>query len=114
MRRRSSPSRDPQDSLRGELQRLGLSEADAAPLADQLVRLATKLPAAEYRALVEGVVLGTQAGGGAPCDTPAGFQNLLEDFNSELQKLDEGLKLLTAFITRLRAPTEEEPVRVLH
>lgn len=104
---------DAQVSLRGELERLGLSEAEAAPLADQLVRLAARLPAPEYRALVEGVVLGAQAGS-AQGASQTGFQNLLEDFTTELKKLDEGLKLLTAYLSRLRAHREAEPSRTLH
>lgn len=111
--REDASEREPRESLRDELERLGLSQADAAPLADQLVRLAARLPAPEYRALVEGVVLGTRAGG-AQTAPQSGFQNLLEDFTTELKKLDEGLKVLTAYLTRLRAQTEVERPRILH
>lgn len=116
MRRRKPESDDPRDGLKGELERLGLSPRDAAPLADRLVRLAAELPEPEYRALVEGVVLGTRAGAGAGVsDQKAGIQNLLEDFTSELKKLDEGLKLLTAYISRLRDQTSaREGPRILH
>ena len=112
MRRRSPKRDDSPDALRGELERLGLSAGDAAPLAERLVQLASELPEAEYRALVEGVVLGTRAGAGQ-AEESSGIQNLLEDFTCELKKLDEGLKLLTAYLTRLRDQTAE-PTRTLH
>ena len=42
------------------------------------------------------------------------MQNLLEDFSAELKKLDEGLKLLMAYISRLRDRTDVETPQVLH
>jgi hypothetical protein len=99
------------DALRGELERLGLAPADAAPLAERLARLSRDLPEREYRALLEGVVLGQRAAR-PPARSPE-LSRMLEDFASELQKLDEGLRLLTAFLLRLREQTLE-PARTLH
>jgi hypothetical protein len=39
---------------------------------------------------------------------------MLEDFAAELQKLDEGLRVLTAFLSRLREQTEISATRTLH
>jgi hypothetical protein len=101
----------PADALRGELERLGLAPAEAGPLAERLSRLSRDLPEREYRALLEGVAIGQRVAR-APARSPE-LSRMLEDFASELQKLDEGLRLLTAFLSRLREQTLE-PARTLH
>ena len=101
----------PADALRGELERLGLAPAEAAPLAERLARLYRELPEREYRALLEGVAIGQRAAR-VPPGSPE-LSRMLADFASELQKLDEGLRLLTAFLSRLREQTLE-PSRTLH
>ena len=114
LRMRSKPemaSPVPTDALRGELERLGVSRADAGPLAERLARLSRELPEREYRALLQGVVLGQGA------RQPTGsreLQRMLEDFAAEVQKLDEGLRLITAYLSRLREQTAPEPARTLH
>lgn len=102
----------PRESLRRELERVGLPPDSAGVLAEQLERLAGALPAREYRALVDGVLLGQRAS--RPPATPE-LHRLLEDFAAELKKLDEGLRLLTSFLVRLRDQTAESgEERVLH
>jgi hypothetical protein len=102
----------PVERLRAELERLGLPPSQAAPLAAQLVELASRRPEPEVRALLDGVVLGQRAArAGGPSGTE--LSRILEDFASELKKLDEGLRVLGAFLTRLRGPEESEP-RTLH
>ena len=107
---RSKPDALPADALRGELERLGLAPADAGPLAERLAQLYNDLPAREYRALLEGVAIGQRA---AKAARSPELSRMLADFASELQKLDEGLRLLTAFLSRLREQTVE-PARTLH
>jgi len=109
---RSKPeSALPAEALRGELERLGLAPAEAGPLAERLARLSRELTEREYRALLEGVALGQRAVR-APARSPE-LSRMLEDFACELQKLDEGLRLLTAFLSRLREQTLE-PATTLH
>jgi len=86
----------PSDTLRSELEQLGLARAEAAPLAEQLLDLAQARPEREFQALLEGVALGRRVS-----RTPE-LQRILEDFASEMKKLDEGLRLLTAYLVRLR------------
>ncbi len=104
----------PADELRRELERLGLPPSDAGPLAERLTGLSRNLPEREYRALLEGVVLGQRAGR-EPARSPE-LQRMLEDFACELQKLHEGLRLISAFLSRLREQTQPalEPARTLH
>jgi len=102
-----------EDALRGELERLGLTRADAGLLAERLLGLARELPEREIRALLEGVVLGRRAGQPPKPRSPE-LHRMLEDFAAELKKLDEGLRLLTAYLSRLREQTAVEPARTLH
>ena len=100
------------DTLRGELERLGLAPADAAPLAERLVGLSRDLRDSELRALREGMALGRRAARQRECSPE--LQRMLEDFAAELQKLDEGLRVLTTFLARLREQTAFSPTRTLH
>ena len=102
----------PADALRGELERLGLAHAEAGPLAERLARLSRDLPDREYRALLQGVILGQRAAR-QPSRSPE-LHRMLEDFATELQKLDEGLRLIAAYLSRLREQTSVEPARTLH
>ena len=114
--RRKEVSRRPAraaEDLRGELERLGLAPAEAGDLAEQLLGLASALPAREVRALLDGVALGRLSGRAASRRTPE-LHRMLEDFASELKKLDEGLRVLTAYLSRLRDHTAVEPGRTLH
>ena len=102
----------PAEALRGELERLGLARGEAGPLAERLARLSRDLPDHEYRALLQGVILGQRAAR-QPSRSPE-LQRMLEDFATELQKLDEGLRLIAAYLSRLREQTSVEPARTLH
>jgi DNA repair ATPase RecN len=101
------------DALRDELERLGFAPGEAGVLAERLVSLARDLPEREYRRLIEGVILGRRATRDPVQKTPE-LHRMLEDFAAELKKLDEGLRLLTAYLSRLREKTAVEPVRTLH
>lgn len=118
MRRRAlrTARHDPRtrDALCDELERLGIARAEADPLAGRLLDLARELPEREYRALLEGVVLGRRSNLGRAPRSPE-LQRMLEDFAAELKKLDEGLRVLTAYLSRLREQTAPlEPARTLH
>jgi len=39
---------------------------------------------------------------------------LMEDFGAELAKLDEALKILTAYLGRMRAQADPQERRILH
>ena len=102
------------DDLRLEFERLGLTPEQADPLADQLERLAGALPAREYRALLDGVLLAQRAKERGPRHPSNELHRLLQDFAVELKKLDEGLQLIASYLVRIREQTSSEIPRVLH
>jgi hypothetical protein len=115
MRRKFTPlaaSADP-DELREELERLGLAPADAGELAAHLEGLSGELPVRDYLALLGGAGLAPRPDASQAPRSPE-FQRLVEDFASELKKLDEGLRVLMAFLTRLRDHAAVETPKTLH
>jgi hypothetical protein len=99
--------------LRDELERLGLAPDAADELSERLAGLARALSEREFRALLDGVALGRRAAH-LPAPKAPELHRILEDFASELKKLDEGLRLLTAFLSRLRDHTAVEASKTLH
>jgi hypothetical protein len=116
MRRKVTPlaaSAEP-DDLRDELERLGLAPADAGELAARLEGLSGELPVRDYLALLGDAVLTPRSDTGGQAPKTPEFQRLVEDFASELKKLDEGLRVLMAFLTRLRDHAAVEVPKTLH
>ena len=103
-----------ENDLKGELERIGLAPEQAAPLAEQLERLAVALPAREYRALLDGVLLAQRAKSRQARQPANELHRLLQDFAGELKKLDEGLQLLASYLVRIRKQTSGESRHVLH
>jgi hypothetical protein len=95
--------------LRDELERLGVAPDASGPLADRLRGLARALTSTEMRALLDLSDAERDAGGPSAVE----MTNILEDFASELKKLDEGLRVLTAYLSRLR-DRQVAPARTLH
>ena len=117
LRMRSKPeiaSPAPVDALRGRARAARVSRrADAGPARGAPgATLPRDLPEREYRALLQGVILGQRAA--RPATPSPELQRMLEDFATEVQKLDEGLRLITAYLSRLREKTSVEPARTLH
>ena len=81
----------------------GSRRAEAGPLAERLAQLSGTCPSAST-ARCSRAWRSASAPRAQPARSPA-LARMLEDFASELQKLDEGLRLLTAFLSRLREQT---------
>ena len=99
----------PPGELREELERLGSSLDASGPLADRLYGLARALGSRELRRLLDASRTPREAGGASTME----MAHLLEDFATELKKLDEGLRVLTAYLSRLRAQ-RIPPTQLLH
>jgi hypothetical protein len=85
-----------------DLVRLGVEPDFAAVAAERLGARAAGLDPEAYAGLLQGVALahGVQQDGAE--DSASEIQKLVQDFAVELQKLDEGLKLLSSYLLRIR------------
>lgn len=107
----------PDRDVRADLERRGVAAAFSGPVAERLVTRVEGLTVAQYAALLDGVAAAygvhRQEGQSAP-PAPAEMQRLIQDFAVELQKLDEGLRLLSTYLLRIRDRTSGEAPRVVH
>ena len=92
--------------IRADLERRGVSSERAGPIASHIAPRAEGLDPVRYAVLLDGAAAahatesGTSAQGAAPA--PAEIQRLVKDFAIELKKLDEGLRLLSTYLLRIR------------
>jgi hypothetical protein len=98
----------PRDRIRAELQRRGVSPDLAGLLALRLEQLVGALGAESCEAVFAAAIAATGSGKtGADASGPSTLdldemQRLMAAFAGELQKLDEALRTLSAYLTRLR------------
>lgn len=103
--------------LRRELTHRGLPERTAETLADTLAHTVSKLSDEESSAVLDSVATahGERCESleqiGIAAEDVADVQRLMQGFREEVQKLDEGLRVLSAYVSRLRkrgtAPVDE-------
>ena len=108
------------DELRRELERRGVASDLAARLADDLAALGDSLTPEARLGAVKGVALAsavhrerTEAFRRWQEDL-AEIERLMSAFASELKKVDEAVKILSAFVGRVREQTSPDPDRVVH
>jgi hypothetical protein len=103
------------ERVRRDLELRGVAPAAAPAVAARIAVRAANLAPDAYAAFLDGVA----AGHGAPRDdarADAGaleIQRLVQDFAVELKKLDEGLRLLSSYLLRIRDRASNER-RVVH
>lgn len=102
--------------IREDLEGLGVSPEFSGPVAARLASLADDLSGDEYAAVLEGVATayGVHQERRDRRSDSHEILHLVEDFAIELKKLDEGLRILTSYLSRLRDRSEGEPRRLLH
>jgi hypothetical protein len=106
--------------IRSDLERMGMDAQFSETVAQRLEPTVAHLSPHEY-----GVVLSSIAAvygarredrddpGIAPEDI-ADVQRLMQGFGEEVQKLDEGLRMLSAYVSRLRKRTARTNIETLH
>ncbi len=116
--RRGAGSGDPVRRLRDDLERQGVAPEFSGPVADRLEAIAHGLSPTEYDAVLHGVAAayGVHRDDRRRDALPDGdeIERLMRDFAAELQKLDEGLRMLSAYVLRMRSQTVEEDPRIVH
>jgi len=113
------PAGAPVARIREDLEGRGVSPQFSDSVASRLAKIADDLGAAEYEAVLEGVaaaygVHSEDESRGARVETRE-IHRLVQDFAVELKKLDEGLRILSAYLLRIRERTKRpNEGRLLH
>jgi hypothetical protein len=107
------------ERLRSDLERLGLVAEEIAMVSHRLEPMLESFSAEQYGALIAGIA----AGSGRREDVDAGrcwsddvgdVERLMEGVREEVQKLDEGLRMLSAYVTGLRRRSQHRKGSTLH
>lgn len=106
--------------IRADLERHGVAPEFSQPVADRLNRIASDLSPQEYAAVLTGVAAAygvhrddADAAGQSSNDVEE-IQRLMLGFAGELRKLEEGLRILSAYVTRMRSRADASAPRTLH
>jgi hypothetical protein len=109
------------ERVRRDLERRGVDAAFAETLLPRVEELRGSLPAGAYAGVLAGVSLAYAAYREAHARSVGDgqehaneFQQLMRSFNGELQKLDEALQLLFAYLQRMRSSTPRKPDDTVH
>ena len=96
----------PRARIREDLESRGIAPEFSVPVSSRLVDLTRALTPVQYATLLDGVA----AAYGVHCDDLSRsarleareIYRLVQDFAVELKKLDEGLRILSAYLLRIR------------
>jgi hypothetical protein len=107
--------------IRADLERRGLAPEFSRAFAERLAPLSQGLSAEAYAAALDAVALAwgdRDSGVGAQAPRGAGelneLQRLMAGFVGELRKLEEALRILDAYLARMRTQTRVPEVGTLH
>ncbi|HXK22987.1 MAG TPA: hypothetical protein VMS55_09960 [Myxococcota bacterium] len=102
--------------LRADLERRGVPVVLATAVSERLAPRAAGLDPAGYQAVVDATCASWSAQRkAAPPEAALEIQRLVQDFAIELQKLDEGLRLLSTYLLRIRDRARtDESARLVH
>ena len=106
--------------IRSDLERMGMDAQFSETVAQRLEPTVAHLSPHEYGVVLSSIaaVYGVRgedrdAPGIAPEDI-ADVQRLMQGFGEEVQKLDEGLRMLSAYVSRLRKRAARGDAETLH
>jgi hypothetical protein len=106
--------------IRSDLERMGMAAQVSEAVAQRLESTVANLSPHEYGIVMSSIaaVYGVQReDGDAPGIAPediADIQRLMQGFGEEVQKLDEGLRMLSAYMSRLRERAARSDGETLH
>ena len=102
--------------MRVDLERRGVPAALASAVTERLELRAATLDPTAYQAVLDATCATWGAQRKAtPPDAALEIQRLVQDFAVELQKLDEGLRLLSTYLLRIRdRARSDESARLVH
>jgi hypothetical protein len=102
--------------LRADLEQRGVPAALARAVSERLETRAASLDRGAYQAVLDATctIWGARRKA-APPDATLEIQRLVQDFAVELQKLDEGLRLLSTYLLRIRdRARSDDGARLVH
>jgi hypothetical protein len=122
MSTRRRPARTGADStenvrIHSDLRERGIAEELRAAFAERLAPISASGSTEAYAAALDAVVLAYRNGPPAAPTAPASLnelQRLMKGFTGELRKLEEAMRTLDAFVTRMRSQTDVPEVHRLH
>jgi hypothetical protein len=108
--------------IRVDLERRGVARELTQPMAARLAPLVKALPSRAYGAALDAAAValsvprldGEAAGASDRAADVAEIQRLMLGFTDELRKLEEGLRILSAFVLRMRTRAGLDGDGVLH
>jgi len=110
----------PPQRIRADLERRGVGEPLAEAFSQRLAEIAADLSASEYHAAILAMAAAyevVQADAGeleSRCRDVREIQHLMQGFAVELRKLEEGLRIVSAYLVRLRTTADGNPTDQLH
>ena len=106
--------------VKRDLESLGVSASFSAPVADRIAALRPELGEDTYAAVLDGVTVAFDAHR-SHCEALADrtrdvdeIDRLMKGFAGELRKLEEGLRIVSAYVTRMHTKASGERERLLH
>jgi hypothetical protein len=119
-RQRGQAGGEARERICRDLESLGVSRGFSAPVAERIAGLAGELDDHTYSAILDGVVVAFDAHR-SDCEAIEGrsrdldeIQRLMHGFAGELRKLEEGLRIVSAYVLRMHSKAKGEPGRTLH
>jgi len=106
--------------LRSELERRGLARELSQPIAARLAPLLETAPTRAWDAAIDAAAAAVEVVRDGAANEPdraadvAEIQRLMLGFTDELRKLEEGLRILSAFVVRMRTRAGFDTDGVLH
>lgn len=108
------------EQVQRDLESLGVSAGFSAAAAERIAALRPELGERTYAAMLDGVTVAYDAHR-EQCQALAGkardieeIERLMQGFAGELRKLEEGLRIVSAYVTRMHVKATGEGRRFLH
>ncbi len=115
--RRESPARGSgrRRRIRVDLERKGVSPEFSQPVAERLAVIAPDFTTTEYAAVLDGVAAayGVLRQDSDATRDASEILRLMEGFSSEMRKLEEGLRVLSAYAQRMQSRADKSG-EILH
>ncbi len=108
------------ERIRADLKQLGVSSIFRDAMLGPLEKAMSQQSPESYQALLMGVAIAQRGHKRAEDSLHQGFENLrevqqlMDSFGGELKKLDEAVKILAAYVERMRSRANPAPDQIVH